>query len=52
MVLAVHTGMSCWPASRRDTGGVKPICASGLDLLTEPWAPPPDLVQLEPLTES
>ena len=40
------------PAGRYDTGGVKPICAPGLDLLTEPWAPPPDLVQLEPLTES
>ena len=50
-VVVVPTGMSRRPASWRDTGGEKPICAMRLDLHTEPWAPPPDLVKLEPLTE-
>ena len=51
-VVVVPTGMSRWPASWRDTGGEKPICEPRLDLHPEQWAPPPDLVKLEPLTES
>ncbi len=32
-------------------GTGRPISAPRLDLHTEPWAPVPDLVKLEPLTE-
>ena len=36
---------------RGGAGTGRPICASRLDLATEPWAPVPDLVKLEPLNE-
>ena len=42
---AVATGRRC------GTGIGRPICVPRLDLLAKPWAPVPDLVQLEPLTE-
>ena len=34
-----------------DAGTGRPISAPRLDLRTEPWAPVPDLVKLEPLNE-
>jgi hypothetical protein len=40
------------PTGRRgDAGTGRPISAPRLDLRTEPWAPVPDLVKLEPLNE-
>ena len=40
------------PTGRRHGAGPgRPIGLLRLDLLTKPWAPGPDLVKLEPLTE-
>jgi hypothetical protein len=40
------------PTGRRgDAGTGRPISDPRLDLRTEPWAPVPDLVKLEPLNE-
>jgi hypothetical protein len=36
---------------RRGAGTGRPIRARRLDLVTEQWAPVPDLAKLEPLTE-